>query len=476
MLNQRYLVAAVFLCLLAAGSAALADNRDGKASTLDVTNYGIVYNVPEMAGVRVQKDIQYTNTKNGPQRFDLYLPPDARPEDRIPVIVFINGVGDAGERKVKDWAIYTSWARLVAAKGYAGINFETDRMAIIDSISALFDYLEKNGGRLGLDTERIGVFACSANVSSAFPYLMGSAKRGIKAAALYYGAGNAQTLRKDLPVFHVLAGRDGQNILQFQRQMVAKAREQQLPWTMVEAPTLPHAFDALDKSEESLRVIKMTLTFWDSHLKPLPALLPDTDAKARQALTHVYGSEWGKAAEIFEELVARDPQNPDAWNGLARARQNLGSLPEAETAMLKAISLRPDDMLKIRQLGIIQQQLNKHIEAIKNLSRAIEMGLNDPFTFSSLGLSQIFEKQFEAAARSYERAAEASPTNPGIYYNLACAYSLSGLKEKAMTAIERAVEFGFRDHKHMQSDEHLSNIRGEARFQAIIEKLSNTTN
>jgi len=58
------------------------------------------------------------------------------------------------------------------------------------------------------------------------PFLMDDAPRGIRAAVIYYGVGPARTLRKDLPVFYVLAGKDGAGLIQGERALWARAKAQ----------------------------------------------------------------------------------------------------------------------------------------------------------------------------------------------------------------------------------------------------------
>ncbi len=59
----------------------------------------------------------------------------------------------------------------------------------------------------------------------------------------------------------------------------------------------------------------------------------------------------------------------------------------------------------------------------------------------------------------------------GVLYNLACAYSLLGQTEKALSSLEGAVGAGYSDLNHIGQDTDLDNIRNEARFKSVCEKL-----
>jgi hypothetical protein len=63
-----------------------------------VTKHGIVYRVPGMASVKVRRDIALV----GVPKLDLYMPAGAKP-GKLPVVVFINGVGDRPDSRLKDW-------------------------------------------------------------------------------------------------------------------------------------------------------------------------------------------------------------------------------------------------------------------------------------------------------------------------------------------------------------------------------------
>ena len=58
-----------------------------------------------------------------------------------------------------------------------------------------------------------------------------------------------------------------------------------------------------------------------------------------------------------------------------------------------------------------------------------------------------------------------------IYYDLACNYALLGNKERALTCLEKAVEYGFANFSHIESDSDLKNIRKDERYLKIIEDL-----
>lgn len=155
---------------------------------------------------------------------------------------------------------------------------------------------------------------------AALPVVMDEAT-GVKAAAFLYGSGDAPALKKTLPVFWVLAGRDDRGLIEGQRSLWARAVKENLPWTMVSAPGLPHAFDALVEEESSRRLVRDIVEFLASRLAPdLPAPEP---SPARRALTFTFAHEYDRAAEAYRDVVAKDPSDGEAKRRLVEILSKL---------------------------------------------------------------------------------------------------------------------------------------------------------
>jgi hypothetical protein len=61
-----------------------------------------------------------------------------------------------------------------------------------------------------------------------------------------------------------------------------------------------------------------------------------------------------------------------------------------------------------------------------------------------------------------------------IYYNLTCIYSLSNNKSSALTYFKKAIDAGYNDYGHVQTDTDLDNIRKEKDFAVLNKKLKQT--
>ncbi|MBP7674743.1 MAG: hypothetical protein KBB14_00370 [Thermoanaerobaculia bacterium] len=390
-------LAAVPLFLAAAASAQ-------PRSPHDVTTYGVVWKVPGMQDALLRPGLRFGD---GERTMDVTLPPGASKKP-VPAVVFANVTG----MPFGTWEIYRDWARLVAAHGMAGVVYTSDRENPARSLDALMAHLAANGAALGIDPSRLAVWACSANVSLALPWLMEKPRPGVSAAVLYYGNARPEppSLRADLPVFYVLAGRDNPQLNEGIRAHFARALAGRAPWTMVQAPRLTHAFDALDEGVESRRLVKETVAWLVDRLAAPPSPGPEPDA-ARAALTHLFGNEPDEAAALYRRIVEADPNDEAAQRALTSA-----------------------------------------------ISRG--------------GLLALFAKDYPTAIARLEEALPKVPQagRPNVLYNLACAYALSGRKDEALDRLGKAVEAGFGPRATIEGDEDLASLRADARFAAVLAK------
>jgi hypothetical protein len=87
--------------LLAAACVA-ASLRGQTPPEHDVTEQSVVWVVPGLERVAVRGDVPYKTDGAKTLGLDVYSPPGLRAGELRPAVVFINGVGDAEGRSLKD--------------------------------------------------------------------------------------------------------------------------------------------------------------------------------------------------------------------------------------------------------------------------------------------------------------------------------------------------------------------------------------
>ncbi len=475
---RKMIFMGLLVLVLLSGAKAFAQNGGAARppSPLDATNWGVVYDVPATKQVKARTDVPYLKDGRGTLTIDIYTPPDLQAGERRGAVVFINAIGDRPEGRVKNWGIYKTWPRLVAAHGLIGISMDADGTRIQDCLRGVFEFLTRQGAEYGIDGTRLGLYAASANVTGTTEYLSSEAvSKNIRAAALYYGGVPAGNLRTDLPVLFIVAESDAPRLGPPLVSLWQRIVETKAPWSLMFASRMPHAFDAFADNDESRRLIQQTLAFWKSHLEPVPQ--PGwAPSPAREIIAAAYGNNPQKTADLFAKWIIDNPNDVTGHIQYARALQQLRRFDEATVALEKALTLDPNAIGAYDVLGQIKFAERQFEQAAKYLARVAEAGVGNSFLYGQLASAQLHSGRNEEAVKNYEKAF-ALGIPPGVntrgiaYYNLACGYARLGQKEKAITALGSAVTEGFTDRKAYETDEDLASLRLEPRFQELLSRL-----
>jgi acetyl esterase/lipase len=371
------IAAGVLALAVVATAQAQPDPPAADRAVHEVTAQEVVYAVPGMDRVVVRANVPFKKIEGGELKLDLYYPPNAKPGEKLPAVVFINGVGDQPSSKLKDWGIYKSWGRLVAASGWIGVNFEArgpyDQSG--PDIRDAFAFLRKDAANLGIDADRIAAWVCSGNVMSGLAVVMNDVDAGVRGAVVYYGDSKVEKLRTDLPVYFVRAGRDNPNLNSKIDEMWKRAIAAGAPWTMVNAPTSQHAFDAFDETDESRRIVRETLDFYrDLFAPPAPSGPPSL---AKKALSHWFGGrEYPQAAQAYAEYVKAHPNDAVAWMRLGLSQANMKD-PAAAGSLEKAVQLGMTTPTDLYNVACGYALIGRTEKALDVLGQAVTAGFAD---------------------------------------------------------------------------------------------------
>ena len=255
----------------------------------------VVYSVAGAGAATVRRDHEYRVVDGGSLTMDVYYPPDSTSEAPRPAVLFVTGFPDSGaERmmgcKLKEMGSYISWAQLTTTSGLVAITYTNAEPA--SDAHEVLNYVRQNAAALGIDENRIGLWACSGNVPTALSLLMRGGRDDLKCAVLCYGymldftgstsvadaakqfgfvnpcAGKSVAdLPRGLPLFIARAGQDRMpGLNDALDDFVNKALTSNLPVTLVNHSGGPHAFDLFHDSEVSREIIRRILQFMQFHL------------------------------------------------------------------------------------------------------------------------------------------------------------------------------------------------------------------
>jgi Flp pilus assembly protein TadD len=151
----------------------------------------------------------------------------------------------------------------------------------------------------------------------------------------------------------------------------------------------------------------------------------DEDARIERAeeVTQTGWQLWqerklGEAASKFEEAVALDAENSNAWNGLGWARFNGGESPQAVPAFEKALELEPEHPAALNGLGQVYLSWGEFEQAEKYLAKAAPKA---PAAHFGLARLYLLTGDYDKAQRWIRRAMRGQPDDPTLKAMLAAA-------------------------------------------------------
>jgi acetyl esterase/lipase len=289
----------LLLATLLIGCGALEAGAQGSRQKTyeEIVNAPVVLKVQGTDAVKVQADLRYSQAD--PHLFmDVFSPPGTKAGDKHPVVMFIHG-GAGSASRPKDWGLYKSWGRLVAASGFTAVTFN-HRLGYPDplleesaaDVAAAIDYVRAHARQWNADGDRICLAAFSAGgpmLTLGFdqkrPYircLIGFyAFMDIQQTGLHGKYEPAERVRAFSPIEHL-----GDSYARSVPMFIARAGLDEIP-TMNDSidryitkaiasnanlvvwnhPTGTHTFDNQNDDDRSREIIAAALEFMKQHLR-----------------------------------------------------------------------------------------------------------------------------------------------------------------------------------------------------------------
>jgi acetyl esterase/lipase len=266
----------------------------------EMTKLPIVYSIPGMDRTAVRRDVVYRTAGETSDQtallMDVYSPGGSE-KTRLPAVVLIHG-GPVPNASPKDWGVFTSYGRLLAASGFAAVTFNhgfsgperlLDAAADVDGAIA---NVRADADGLGIDPDRIALWAFSGGG----PFLSAAMRDRppfVRALVAFYaildlrakppGASAAVTdeMRRDFsplvhlgtegtgmaPIFIARAGLDHPLLNGPMDRFIQEALARNLTLEVMNHATGRHGFDILDDDARSREIIARTLDFLKARLQ-----------------------------------------------------------------------------------------------------------------------------------------------------------------------------------------------------------------
>jgi len=147
--------------------------------------------------------------------------------------------------------------------------------------------------------------------------------------------------------------------------------------------------------------------------------------------------DYQKAAEEFNNALAGDAKDAEAYNGLGKAYRKLGKTTEAEEVYKKAIAVSPQYWAVYNWLGQFYYFQARYADAASMFRKVIELSPYNQRGYYNLGAALVWQGKYDEAIESLTRSISLRPTM-SAYSNLGAAYFWQRRYAEAIAAFEKA--------------------------------------
>jgi protein O-mannosyl-transferase len=218
---------------------------------------------------------------------------------------------------------------------------------------------------------------------------------------------------------------------------------------------------------------------------------------------------WKDDVSLWSDVTQKTPGAPLAWTGLGVSYFDARQFDKAADAYRKALSIDPDDMFALNNLGAVLNTQGKAAEARPYLLKVTELfpdyfegvinlGINYSLSgdlenaegmfkkglvlrpgstaaLARLGDVSTMMKKFDQAIRYYEEAIDRGGTRSYLEFRLARVEALRGRRREALVLLDSACRDGYRDYRTVQEDQALDPLRRETEFLQLLKRYFDVT-
>jgi protein O-GlcNAc transferase len=193
----------------------------------------------------------------------------------------------------------------------------------------------------------------------------------------------------------------------------------------------------------------------------------------RLALEHQQHGQLAEAARIYQGILAKNPNQPDALhllgtvavmtgqaekgidligraisinpsaagyhNGLGIALAMLGRNDEAIAAQRRAIEIDPKLFNAWHNLGSVLASGGRYEEAVESFKVAVKLKPDDANVHNGLGVALLLSKRIDEAIAEFEEVRRLSPHFAQVYMHLGTAYLECAMHDEAMACFDKAL-------------------------------------
>lgn len=218
----------------------------------------------------------------------------------------------------------------------------------------------------------------------------------------------------------------------------------------LEARKTPYAAEELALLKGSSAPVASPAPVAKSAKRPSADLPPGAANVTLEAQRAYAAQRFDDAENKYLEALTLAPDNVYTLANLGATQMELNKLDAAESHLRRALALDAEDAFSLSLMGLLKFRQQKPDEAFDALSRAVTLDPDNAQTQNYLGLTLAQRGQREPAEAAFRKAIQLAPGYAVAHYNLAVYYATQQppTRELARWHYQKAVTVG-----HPKSDE-----------------------
>ncbi len=179
-------------------------------------------------------------------------------------------------------------------------------------------------------------------------------------------------------------------------------------------------------------------TLWQSVLDIDPE---NANAYNGIAMEYLKENDIEQAEQNLQTAIQYAPDNPYINNNMALVLLRQGKKHEALKLFIKTLQLDSTQALAYHNVGLLYLEENNYKQALPYLEKALELDNNYANAYNSLALCCFHLGQHERAIDAWLTASAISPDDPQPYYNIIISYLQRNKKDKALRYLNEAIKY-----------------------------------
>jgi Flp pilus assembly protein TadD len=146
-----------------------------------------------------------------------------------------------------------------------------------------------------------------------------------------------------------------------------------------------------------------------------------------------------EAESIYRQVLAEQPNHPEALQLLAGVATVLKQYDSAIDLLNQAIQASPDVPLFHANLGSLYLQTKRFDDAVASLERALQLDPNLVHAYYNLGVALTDKGDFDRAVAIFHKGISLNPNWPELHNSLGLALRNWGRRDQAMAAFRQSI-------------------------------------